>query len=98
MLSLLYNTGARVQDVVGLVVESIRFSSPPLVTLTGKGSKARVVPLWPTTANLLDEYVRERGVHQKRDARLFINARGQPLTRFGIRHIIKTRLGAMTPK
>jgi site-specific recombinase XerD len=92
LLSFLYNTGARVQEVVDAQVRTIRFTSPPIATLTGKGSKTRIIPLWPATAKILGDHLRERGVEKEREAHLFVNARGEPLTRFGVGHILKTRL------
>ncbi len=44
MLSLLYDTGARVQELVDLKMEDVRFSTPTVIRLTGKGNKARLVP------------------------------------------------------
>jgi len=92
LFSFLYNTGARVQEVVDMKVGGIRFSSPPIATITGKGSKTRIVPLWQSTAQLIQEHVKERGVENQPDSTLFVNARGEPLTRFGVRHILRKRL------
>ncbi len=98
MFSFLYNTGARVQEVVDATVGAVRFNAPPIVTLTGKGSKTRIVPLWQTTATILHEHLKRRGAEKQMDARLFVNARGKPLTRFGIRHILRTRIGPAATK
>jgi len=98
LFNFFYNTGARVQEVVDLKVASIRFFSPSIATLTGKGSKTRIVPLWPGTATVLQEYLNERGVSRQPEASLFVNARGHPLTRFGVRYILRTRLTAANPK
>lgn len=92
LFNFLYNTGARVQEAVDLKVSSIRFSAPPIVTITGKGSKTRIVPLWQSTATVLLEHIKERGVDQHPESRLFVNARGEALTRFGIGYILRTRL------
>jgi len=92
LINFLYNTGARVQEVIDLKVGGIRLVPPPVAIVTGKGGKTRVVPLWSETVVLLDAYLKERGVQQNSEARLFINARGEPLTRFGIRYILRTRL------
>lgn len=94
LFNFLYNTGARVQEAADLKVGALRFTPPPIVTITGKGSKTRIVPLWQSTATLLLEHVKERGAEGHLDARLFVNARGGPLTRFGIHHIVRTRLAA----
>ena len=91
LFSFLYNTGARVQEVVDATVGAVRFSTPPIVTLTGKGSKTRIVPLWQTTATTLLGHLKQRGIEKQQDARLFVNARGEPLTRFGVRHILRAR-------
>lgn len=87
LISLLYNTGARVQEICDLRGEDI-YKSPPSVILTGKGRKTRQVPLWPEIAAVLREYLRDRDPRE----RIFLNARGTPLTRFGIHHIINTRI------
>lgn len=98
LFNFLYNTGARVQEAVDATVGAVRFNSPPIVTLTGKGSKTRIVPLWQTTATTLLGYLKQRGVEKQQDARLFVNARGEPLTRFGIRHILRTRIASAATK
>ena len=94
MFNFLYNTGARVQEVIDLQVGAIRLAPPLIAILTGKGGKTRVVPLWPETATLLDDHLKERGVQQQSAARVFVNARGEPLTRFGVRYLLRTRLAA----
>lgn len=91
LLHFLYNTGARVQEACDLCVEHIWFDTPPLVTITGKGRKTRQVPLWPETAKLLKSYIAERKASRNN---VFLNARGQPLSRFGIRHILQIRIAA----
>src|SRR5215467_4005774 len=50
LISSLYNTGARVQEICDLRVANLRLAAPPIVTLTGKGHKTRRVPLRPETA------------------------------------------------
>lgn len=91
LISLIYNTGARVQEICDLRVEDI-LDSPPSVIVTGKGRKTRQVPLWSETATILKTYVKDRDPRE----RVFQNARGVPLTRFGIHHIIGVRLKAAT--
>lgn len=98
LISLLYNTGARVQEVADLRVEDLRLAAAPLVTITGKGRKTRHVPLWAETANLLQAHLSERGVMNSPQSRLFVNARGEPLTRFGIRYLIQTRVAAASQR
>jgi len=94
LLNFLYNTGARVQEACDLCIEHVWFDSPPLVTITGKGRKTRQVPLWPGTAMLLKSYIAEHKASRITLKNVFLNARGQPLTRFGIRYILQTRIAA----
>jgi integrase/recombinase XerD len=92
LLNLLYNTGARVQEICDIQVKHLRLTVPAIVTLTGKGRKTRHVPLWQETADLLADYFKGRGISALPDAWVFVNARGEQLSRFGIRHIIRIRM------
>ena len=60
LLLLLYNTGARVSEIVNLKVGNLRLDDAPQVNLLGKGRKHRSCPLWPETAEALRAYLRER--------------------------------------
>lgn len=94
LLQLLHNTGARVQEVADATVSDIRFETPAQITLTGKGRKRRVVPLWSETAEAVRYYLRLReqaGVHSEH---LFLNNKDNPITRFGIGR--RTKLHAET--
>ncbi|MFW6218260.1 MAG: tyrosine-type recombinase/integrase, partial [Verrucomicrobiota bacterium] len=67
-MQLLYNTGARVQEVADLTVSDIRFETPAEITLTGKGQKPRIVPLWTETAQMIRTYLQQReqaGIHSE---------------------------------
>lgn len=92
LLNLLYNTGARVQELCDLTVSSITFGHLPVVTLVGKGNKTRLVPIWQDTAILLTNYLLDNKLKDKPEAKLFLNACGRPLGRFGVRYIIKNRV------
>ena len=94
LLNFLYNTGARVQEACDLCIEQVHFEPPPLVIITGKGRKTRQVSLWPETATLLKSYIAERGPSRGSLNNIFINSRGYPLTRFGVRYIIRSRIDA----
>jgi site-specific recombinase XerD len=89
LLLFLYNTGARVQEVVDLQVSDVRRQAPLQVRLFGKGNKERVCPLWSDTVLAIDKYLQARYQAGYRAAALFLNARGHPITRFGIRHIVR---------
>ena len=94
LLQLLYNTGARAQEVVDLRLPAIRLSTPAQVRLLGKGRKERLCPLWPETASLVKDMLKDRALEPHEDAPLFVSAVGQPLSRFGLRHIVKTRVAS----
>jgi site-specific recombinase XerD len=84
LLQLLYNSGARVQEIADLTISDIRFETPAEITLTGKGRKRRVVPLWPETAAAVLYYLQFREQAGILSNHLFLNNRGNPMTRFGI--------------
>ena len=91
LLQFLYNTGARAQEVVDLRIPSVRFEMPAQVKLLGKGRKERLCPLWPESIELLRLMLKDRRSHPTDDAPLFVNGAGRPLTRFGLRHIVRVR-------
>lgn len=98
LLALMFNTGARVQEIVDLNVCDLQLQSPAEVTLTGKGKKTRICPLWPQTARVLEAFVCTRGLDKRSHVALFCNQRGERLTRFGIRYILAKycKIAAMT--
>jgi integrase/recombinase XerD len=82
MLATLYNTGARVSELIGMRIADLSFETGPAIHIRGKGRKERQVPLWPATARQLRAWLRQ----YPRDSQqpLFINRRGGALTRIGI--------------
>ena len=91
MLSVLYDSGARVQELVDLRVKDVRTEAPAVITLHGKGDKIRQVPIMSSTAELLKNYLEKykpaSGI-AKGDQPLFINQKKQSLSRWGITYII----------
>ena len=79
LLSFLFNTGARVSEVVGLQACDLALDSPPSVRLRGKGRKERRCPLWAETAKALRAHLRENQVAAHEPRSVFLNHRGQPL-------------------
>ena len=89
LLSLMYDTGARVQEISDIRLEHIRFSAPATIRLTGKGNKTRVVPLLSRTEQILKEYIRDFKIEkQGNEAYLFQNRSGGQLSRFGISYVL----------
>ncbi len=63
LLSTLYDSAARVQEICDLNTADVRVARPMLVTLHGKGSKTRRVPVMDSTARLLEDYLHRRTPH-----------------------------------
>lgn len=82
LFALLYNTGARVSEIVALRRTDVRLDSSRSVQLTGKGRKHRVVPLWKSTAKQLREWMKQ--IDPAPDAHVFPNRDGRPLSRSGV--------------
>lgn len=89
LLVLMFNTGARVQEIVALRTTDLRLEAPPSVKFFGKGRRERICPLWPETANLLRQCLADTVCDGQADKALFQNHRGGPLTRFGARLILQ---------
>lgn len=91
MLELLYASGLRVSELVGLEMTQLNLRQG-VVRVVGKGSKERLVPLGEEAAAWLDRYLREarprllRGVPS---AALFVTQRGEAMTRQAFWHLIK---------
>lgn len=92
ILNLMYNTGARVSEICNLKVENIRFESPPVITIVGKGQKLRHIPLWKETADILYVYLKKNDMLDNPKAVVFLNSHGKPISRFGIRYIVRRRV------
>ncbi|MGO9270314.1 MAG: tyrosine-type recombinase/integrase [Terriglobia bacterium] len=88
LLATMFNTGARVQEIADLRACDLQLTKPFQVRLFGKGRKQRYCPLWPQTATILRALSKERNLDPRSEARVFLNHRGEPLTRFGIRYIL----------
>ena len=90
MLSLLYDSGARVQELVDLTLGDVRFISPATVKLTGKGRKTRIVPLLSGPESLLRVYMKDYKLEQASSTHpLFCNRIGEKFTRAGIAYTLK---------
>jgi len=92
LLYFLFNTGARVSEVVGLQACDLQLTPPACVSLRGKGRKERVCPLWAETARALRSLLETQGTGLHEPRSIFLNHRGQPLTRFGIGIILHKHL------
>jgi integrase/recombinase XerD len=93
MLELLYATGLRVSELVALDLGDVALESDPVtVRCVGKGDQDRVRPLHQRAVDEIRQYifhVRPRLVRNRREAALFVNRRGERLTRQGFWLILK---------
>jgi len=92
LLRLLYNTGMRAQELIDLDANHVRFSRPYYVRIHGKGRKERTCPIWLETVNALKTYLEARSVKLTEKAPLFVNVKGERLSRFGLRYLIGHRV------
>ena len=93
MLELMYATGMRVTELVSLNLDSIHFSPrPAYVRCLGKGAKERSLPVYEQAAQALERYLdasRPALLKNRPQAALFVNRRGERLTRQGFWLIFK---------
>ena len=91
MLELLYATGLRVTELVSLDVDDVNMSGP-YVRCMGKGSKERTIPIHEQAASAVIDYLndgRAALVKARKETALFVNRRGERLTRQGFWLILK---------
>ena len=84
----MFNTGARVQEILHLRACDLQLTKPFQIQLMGKGRKQRCCPIWPQTAQLLRHLCMELQIDFSSEIRIFQNCRSEPLTRFGVRYIL----------
>jgi site-specific recombinase XerD len=90
LLSIMYDTGARVQEICDLRVCDVNLGEFPSIMLTGKGNKSRNVPIMAKTSAMLEKYITALGLAaETTDLPLFRNHTKQKLTRNGITYILK---------
>jgi integrase/recombinase XerD len=89
MLATLYNTGARVSELIALRVSDVSFDRGPAINIVGKGRKQRQVPLWSDTARQLKRWLRQYPRNSQQP--LFPNRSGSPFTRVGLTDRLMSR-------
>jgi integrase/recombinase XerD len=91
MMHLAVCAGLRVSELTGLKVDDIDLPSMSIRVL-GKGRRERTLPLWKTTATALRAWLAVRG--QVAVPEMFVNARGEPLSRWGFAYLLKHHAAA----
>lgn len=89
LMALMYNTGARVQEVLDLRIRDVQTERPYMVKLLGKGAKERICVLWPETADWVRKLIKLRACCPGPEDRLFENRLGVPMTRHGVRYVLQ---------
>lgn len=92
LLAVLYDTGARIQEVLDLTPRHVHFDGPAFVRVCGKGRRERLCPLLPQTVRLVRRFLASQGRSLDDALPLFQNARGTRLGRHGARYILRTCL------
>ncbi|WP_096202094.1 site-specific integrase [Bacillus sp. FJAT-45350] len=94
IMATLYDTGARVQELIDIKTRDVRLTQPSTITLTGKGNKRRSVPIMEKTRALLENYMIENRLSDNgnQDHPLFYNSNRRPFTRPGITYILEKYL------
>ena len=87
LLLTLFNTGARVQELLDIRPGDLQLDRPTSVHLRGKGRKESLCPLWPETADALRTLLSATSPENARS--VFRNHRGEPMTRFGVRYLLR---------
>ncbi len=95
ILALMYDSAARVQEIIDLKPSSIRLDKPYTIRILGKGNKVRIVPLMEEEILYLKRYMTENNLLEAKYGKnpLFFNSRKEKLTRAGIHWILKKYVG-----
>lgn len=91
ILSLMYDTGARVQEIIDMTPAMFRFAKSSTVQIVGKGGKARIVPMIESQLYHLKNYIKELHLDRPEAGNhpLFFNSRKEKFTRAGLNHILE---------
>jgi len=87
MFTVLYNTGARVSELIGIELQDVRLDAHPAVRLHGKGRKERTVPLWRSTGRSISLWAHE--LPQIPTTCLFPDTRGTAISRSGVEYRLR---------
>jgi site-specific recombinase XerD len=96
LLKLLYNTGARVSELIGICVHDVELDITPSVRLHGKGRKQRNVPLWKDTAVEISRWLEFSGLQKSQP--LLPNRWGKLMTRSNVAERLARVVHAAAPR
>lgn len=89
MFATLYNTGARVSEIIKIRADNFRLNHGSSLTIDGKGRKQRSIPLWKSTAAQIAKWLKRIDNNKTPEVPLFPNRSGKPLTRSGVEHRLR---------
>jgi site-specific recombinase XerD len=95
MLHLGFATGLRVSELTGLLLNAVTLQPTPTISVMGKGRKQRSLPLWKQTASDIRSWLAVRG--DVLVPELFVNARGESMTRVGFAYLLDKYVRVATP-
>jgi len=90
LFAVLYNTGARVSEMIRLRVADVLVDRAHAVLLHGKGRKERVIPLWKNTAKQLRSWLQH--IDHRPEAPVFPNRTGKPMSRSGVEQRLRVTI------
>jgi integrase/recombinase XerD len=94
MLHLCFAGGLRVSELVAVQLQDLKLHPQPTVLIQGKGRRQRCQPLWKETATAVRAWLVIRGTAVAPE--LFVNARGQAMTRSGFEYILDKHVATAT--
>lgn len=97
VLGMIYYTGIRLSEVVGMTIDKIDFSSQSIKVI-GKGNKERVLPIHPELKKLISQYLsfRDEIKLNKVEKSLFLTEKGKPIYPKLVYRIVKANLSKVT--
>lgn len=97
LLALLYNTGARVSEIIGVRVGDVVLDGAACVHLHGKGRKQRTIPMWKSVVEEIRRWLRSNPL-RRGEAALLPNRNGQPMTRSNVEQRLDLAVKRATPR
>ena len=97
ILTLLYETGARVSELINIKLNDINLNNTPYIILHGKGNKTRSVPISKDVSNMLKAYLNRFNINEQNDYILKNRLNGK-ITRDGVQYIIDTYINKAKEK
>lgn len=100
LLGLMYDSAARVQEIIDATPESLRFDATSTIRLIGKGNKARIVPLSEAQVANLKKYLDENALLQPQNLKhpVFPNRQGGKMSRMAVLNIVKKHVQMVRQK